>query len=131
MSKNDIVDPNLGLSQFEKLKHDQSIYLDAKINRHNSQGETQARANRALRDIATFIKEDSAENKILKGSTYLGSAAVHVYQSVILQTVFFVCQCDPMTTSVSEWTADKATMDLRRHMMASYNRTPTKKRSGF
>ncbi len=127
-----IIDPNLGLSGNDKIKHDQSVYRDAKIERHESKGEEQARANSALREIGTYIQTESSEAPILKNATYLGSAAVHVYQSAIMGTMFFISQVDPMTTGVPEWTADKALIDLRKHMMTGYGRKMgAPKRSGF
>ena len=133
MSNNNEInlDPNLGLTDAEKKKHDLELYGNAKINRHESKGETQARANRALRDIGMFIQKDSAEKAVLKGLEYLGSAAVHVYYSAALKTSFFVSQTDTMTRTVPEVVASDATVDLRKALMAGYGRTPTKKRSGF
>lgn len=124
-------DPNHGLSAHDKIKHDQALYRDAKIKRHESHGEPQAKANRALEDIARYIQTETAVAPQLKEAEYLGSCAIHVYMLHGLKTAMFVSQVDPMTKRVHEMTASDALTDLRAQLMIGYGRDPQAKRSGF
>jgi hypothetical protein len=133
VSTNDgmLIDPNMGMTEFEKIKHDQGLLLDAKIHRHESTGDTVRRANQALEETAKFIQLHSPEAKVLKSMKYMGSAAVHCYHSEVLQQTFFISQTDPMSRNAPEPMAGAAMSDLRKQLMSSYGRRPEKKRSGF
>lgn len=131
MDKEHELDPNLGMTEHEKIKHDQALFRDAKIDRHVSHGDAQRKANRALEDLAGFIQHDSSEAPILKNAIYMGSAAVHVYTLPGIQETFFVCQTAPMRARASEVLASDATTDLRRQLRIAYGRAGGEKRSGF
>lgn len=62
--------------------------------------------------------------------TYMGSAAVHIYQSEKLGQLFFVCQLDTLE-GCPEVLASKAMSDLRGGVMERYGRKRQVLRSGF
>ena len=61
--------------------------------------------------------------------TYLGAMAIHVYQSPILEQLFFVSQLP--VRNIPEAIAAKAITDLRGSVMEAYGRKRQVKRSGF
>lgn len=126
-----LIDPNMGMTDAEKHKHDKALNMDAKIHRHESTGDSVKRANMALEDLAQFIQVASPEAKILKSMKYMGSCAVHCYYSEVLQQTFFISQTDPMSRNAPEPMAGAALSDLRKQLMSAYGRKPQKRRSGF
>lgn len=68
-------------------------------------------------------------NPLPKNLKYLGSAAVHIYQSEMLGQLFFASQCPLGDTP--ELVASAAMTDLKGAMMEQYGRARKTKRSGF
>lgn len=63
---------------------------------------------------------------------YKGSAAVHIYQSPILEQIFFASQTSPLVVRrCPEILAAKAFDDLLREMKETYGHKVGKLRSGF
>lgn len=87
-----------------------------------------ARANRALGDLANFIKEDCGVPQ-LKDATYLGSAAVHIYMLPHMRQALFISQTDPIS-NCHEFTASEGLRQLQGDMMAHFGRKRKVKRSG-
>lgn len=105
-------------------KFDTDIGIDATIQRETVQNETAKQGNEKLRDIGELC------NPIPDTLKYLGSAAVHVYQSEMLGQIFFSSQAQTLQ-DCPEFLASKALDDLRGTAMEFYGRSRQKKRSGF
>lgn len=96
----------------------------AKVERELVGGTGPARAN------ASLLQLGAAVNPKPETLEYLGSGAVHIYKSPILDQLFFISQTETLGTT-PEIVADKALTDLRASFMERYGRTPGRKRSGF
>jgi hypothetical protein len=114
--------------EFKKKIFDADIGHKAHVERGVHQGKLMGRANRALGDIASFIKED-CDVPQLKEAIYLGSAAVHIYMLPTLQQAMFVSQVDPLGTT-HEFTAAEALRQLRGDTQEYFGRKRQVKRSG-
>lgn len=84
-------------------------------------------AGKNLLTIGQFLKEHDAG---IKHCQYLGSAAVHVYQSEMLGEVFFFTQTNTLC-QMPEVTASNALSELMKRSMEYYGRKIPKKRSGW
>lgn len=62
-------------------------------------------------------------------SSYMGTFAVHIYETPALRQLFYVIQ--NCKGEIPEMVASKAFEDLRGQVMESYGRNRPKKRSGF
>lgn len=81
-------------------------------------------ANQKLGDIGEFL------NPKPKELNYIGSTAIHIYQSEMLGHIFFVSQTGSLGDT-PEVTASTALTALKGDMMKEYGRGRQKKRSGF
>lgn len=117
------------MHEFEKKKLDDNLFIDAKVDKDKIEGLQMRRANMALGDIGNFIKHD-CDIAALRECKYMGSMAVHVYQSEMLEQIFFIAQTPLNETR--EWTADKAFLQLKEAAKQFYGRNTVKRtRSGF
>lgn len=88
-----------------------------------------ALAHQTLRDIGEHIKAESSDS-VLKNLTYVGSAAVHIYQSEILGSIFYVTQTSTLGKA-HELTCSQAITQLKHDCMTKYGRKAPTKRSGL
>lgn len=96
----------------------------AQVQRQEFTGEAVSKANRMLNELGNVL------NPVDETLNHVGSAAVHIYQSPVLEQIFFVTQTHGMQR-VEEVTASAAFDDLRTALMKTYKRKPGRKRSGF
>lgn len=114
--------------EFKKKIFDADIGHKAYVDRGNHQGPQMAKANRALGDLAAFIKEDCGVPQ-LKDAVYLGSAAVHIYMLPHMRQALFISQTDPLAQT-HEFTASEGMRQLREDCKQFFGRKRTVKRSG-
>lgn len=117
------------LSDFDKKKFDDDIYLNAIIDRNMERGPEIARANRALVDLASYIQLDCGMPQ-LKDGLYLGSAALHLYLYPTINELAHVCQVSTLGDT-HERLASLGFEELKKKMQEHYGRKPIKRRSGF
>lgn len=97
----------------------------ATVQRDGVESELGGRANLALRNIGEDL------NPLRKqGVNYMGSAALHIYQSEVLGQIFFITQTDTLQ-DVPEVTASKALENFKGDMMETYGKKRQLRRSGF
>lgn len=113
--------------KWEDQKMRNAVGIDINVERSKLGNEAAHRANRALNDIGDFIHQNTDG---LKGLTYLGSAAVHIYLAPTVGEAEFITQTFPLRDT-AERVAGPAFTQLQKDMMAAYNRKTTKIRSGF
>ena len=122
MGKADVTDK-------EKIFRD-SIGQKATVQREKHEGETATMPNQHLIDLGLEVQR-VPEFK-LEHYRYLGSAAVHVFQSAVLGQIDIVSQAGPLVTfGCPEDLAAKAAEDLIREMKERYGKRTGKLRSGF
>jgi hypothetical protein len=95
----------------------------AQVERHELLNKEVEILNRRLQEIAKEL------NPVPKTLNYLGTMAVHVYQSEKLEQLFFSKQT--VLKGMKEMIASKAFEDLRGTVMESYARKRQTRRSGF
>lgn len=110
LKKNKVLDTELG----QKVS----------VQREQDQAELARKSNAILRNIGEGL------NPLAKNLTYMGSMAMHVYQSEILGQIFFIAQTETMQ-NVPEETASAAHQTLKQELMVTYGRVRQTKRSGF
>lgn len=114
--------------EFES-QQDQTLHSDlghkAKVRREDlKDGEKKERATRQLKAIGVELLP-------IPALTYMGSAAVHIYQAPALGEIFFVSQTG-IEAEVSEVTASAACESLIKDVAKQFQgRIIKKKRSGF
>lgn len=106
-------------------KFNTDMGINATVKRETKGNSDFKNANLKLRSIGSKMG-----TREFKGYTYIGSAAVHIYQSEILGELGFASQVDTLQDTV-EILADKALTALKSDMMNFYGRDRQKKRSGF
>lgn len=112
------------LHPYKKQSFKTDIEVNAKVERHKGSSNLAAQGNRALRSIGSNL------NPIPGTVEYIGSAAVHIYKSPMLEQMFFVAQTDTLS-ECPEHIASKGITDLRGAAMEHYGRRRATKRSGF
>lgn len=118
------------MHEWEKKKLQDEWYIDAQITREEKQGPQMTRANHALADVARFVQADCGMEE-LKSLHYVGSAAVHIYLSPILQSVIQVTQTNTLA-GTSEFVASVALEQLKKDAKAFYGHARKKTtRSGL
>lgn len=120
--------PTFGLHEFEAQKLNDKMGIEAQVERHEANGEIVNRANGALTEIGEFIHKNAGD-AALRSCDYVGSTAVHIFQSQVLGQFFFLTQCGPIGAT-PEWTANEAFKQLRGDLMAHYGRKRPTSRSG-
>jgi len=95
-----------------------------KVERHEVASEASTKGNGLLRDIGELV------NPIPNTLKYVGSMAVHIYQSEMLRQVFFMGQAQTLGDTPEE-TASAALTNLKGDAMNYYGRARKTKRSGF
>ena len=119
----------MGSNDFKNKPHDEQTFLTeigskATVQRIVVPKEGAAKPNRALCDLGLECQPEH--------TTYMGSAAVHVYMNEILQQLFFVSQTDPLALyKCPEPLAAKAFDDLLGTMKQMYGHRRGRLRSGF
>lgn len=108
------------------------IFLDqigqkARIQRHEKSDGPAKHAAHGLLEIGQFLGEQDAG---VRNCKYMGSCAVHVYQSEVLGEIFFFTQTQTLC-SMPEVTASHAMSQLMKDAMKYYGRKPPEKRSGW
>jgi len=96
----------------------------ATVTREELSSELNTRANQTIRSVGEAL------NPSPNGLQYLGSAAVHVYQSPVLGQVMFVSQTGCIGHT-PEALASKAVHDLKGSLMEQYGKKRRVLRSGF
>lgn len=109
----------------ESAQFDMEMGQKATVQRDDQTGSAAEHANRSLRKIGSELQPEAH-----KDAVYLGSAAVHIYQSPILKHLFLISQTDTLQ-GVHEALAIKAAQDLTKSMQKFYGRRPQTLRSGF
>jgi len=112
------------LNDFMVKKFNTDIGQKATVQRHSLQNELSAVSNAKLKDIGGDL------NPLAESLTYMGSAAVHIYQSEILGQIFILSQTQTLDRA-DENLASKAISDLRESMKEHYGRNRQTLRSGF
>lgn len=112
------------MSDFKKQNFETEIGQKAKVEQTKVDNELSAHANSALRQIGEFINPQVGDEL-----EYMGSAAVHIYQSRKLKHMVFQAQAPLGYTP--ETTASIAMEPLKGEMMNYYGRLKPTKRSGF
>ena len=103
------------------------IGVDATIQRTTVGKEQAAPANQTLAQLGLACHPAPTT-----ATKYMGSAAVHIYYSEILQQLFFVSQCDGLALyGCGEAVASKGLTDLMGAVKKLYGRRHGKLRSGF
>ncbi len=113
--------------RWDDMKVRDSVGISVHVERNEEAGEAATRANRALNDIGDFIHQNKDG---LRGLTYLGSAAVHIYCAETVGEAEFVCQTFPLRNT-EERIAGPAFTQLQKAMMQAYAKKTTRLRSGF
>lgn len=117
----------------EKLTHEEQLHQTEmgqriKVERADrTNSEIIDSAGEALRSIGRAL---GASDPAAKHCRYMGSAAVHIYQSEMLGQVMFFSQASTLG-DCPEPTASDSVTDLRKSMQRHYGRNPGKKRSGW
>lgn len=116
----------ISVNETEKknLKFQGELGGKAKVERHDVSNEQAAQGNARLRDIGEML------NPIPKHVKYMGSMAVHIYQSEMIGQVFFMGQVSTLSGTPEE-TASAALSNLRGDAQSYYGRQRQRKRSGF
>lgn len=113
---------------FEEITHEtemgQKIHVEREL---KVTGDLAKEAGRNLLTIGQFLKESDHS---IKHCRYLGSAAVHVYQSEMLGEVFFFTQVNTLC-NMNEMVASNAMSELNKRGMEYYGRKIPTKRSGW
>lgn len=109
---------------FLTKKFNTDIGQKATVQRQDFANELSTKANAALRGIGESV------NPVAGSLTYMGSAAVHIYQSEMLGQIFFMSQAQTLGQT-DEALASKALNDLRGAMQEHYGRKRQILRSGF
>lgn len=113
----------VGDNKFEDIKFQDDLGINARIERKEETNEGSKAAAARMREAGELLKPT-------KHVAYVGSATVHIYQSELLKTVFYITQTGTLG-ACAELTADGAMSQLRKDMMLHYGRKPGVKRSGF
>lgn len=109
----------------EKLFNTQ-VGQAATVHRETMQADKAEAPNRKLCDLGLAL------NPVPASLTYMGSAAVHIYQSEMLKQVFFVSQTQPLELyRCPELLASKAFDDLLGTMKQMFGHKRSRLRSGF
>ncbi len=96
------------------------------MHRETMQADKAAAPNRKLCDLGLEM------NPVPASLTYKGSAAVHIYQSELLEQIFFISQTQPLDLyRCNERVAAKAFDDLLGAMKEMFGHKRPKLRSGF
>jgi len=109
---------------FNNIKFDTDMNINAKVRRESVQSSDAVRAGSGLTQIGKLLNPKPDTLK------HLGSAAIHIYQSEILEQLFFVSQTGPLNNT-PEILASKAMTALKEDMKVEYGRKRTTKRSGL
>jgi len=112
------------LNDKQAAQFNTEIGQKASINRETDKSEVALYANRKLRELGDEI------NPLPESLRYLGSTAIHIYQTEMLKEIFFVSQTETMQ-DVHELTASKAFETLRSDLEVTYGRARRVRRSGF
>lgn len=96
----------------------------ASVERHEVRGKEIEMANHRVMEIGRSL------NPMPDHLKYLGSMAVHIYQSEMLGQLFFMSQCQTLGDT-PELLASTALTDLKGTAQQFYGRTRQTKRSGF
>lgn len=113
------------LNSFMEQKFKTDIGQKATVKREDIKNELATRTNAQLRDIGTVL--NPIDQDTLK---YMGSAAIHVYQSEMLGQLFFAAQTDTLQ-DMPETLAATAITELKGAMQTFYGRVRRTLRSGF
>jgi len=106
-------------SDHKKLLHETEMGQRIRVDRDgNVVSELSKEAHRNLLTIGQFLKENDHG---IKHCDYIGSAAVHVYQSEILGEIFFFTQTSTLC-GMNEMTASNAMTELMNRMKQYYGR---------
>lgn len=116
--------------EHEKAKFKTEIGINATIKRGLANHEISAKPNRMLVDLGLhFLDQPEFQ---LKGYTYKGSAAVHVFAHDLLNQLDFVSQTDSLLLyKCPENLAARGFDDLLGTLKAMYGHRRPKLRSGF
>jgi hypothetical protein len=114
----------------QEITHDTEMGQKVKVNRDDEiRGDVAKEAGRNLLSIGQYLQEN---DRSVAACNYVGSAAVHVYQSEMLGQVVFFCQTNTLC-GMSELTASNALTELMKRCQQYYR--PKKKigskRSGW
>lgn len=113
---------------FAEITHDTDMGQKVRVERDAKlTGDIAKEAGSNLLTIGQFLAESDHSIKHCK---YLGSAAVHVYQSEMLGEVFFFTQVNTLC-NMNEMIASNAMSELNKRGMEYYSRRIPKKRSGW
>lgn len=115
------------MSDFDLKKLNTELGQKVKVHREELSDTPAKEAAHNLLTIGQFLQETDAAIKHCK---YMGSTAVHVYQSEMLGEIFFFTQTSTLC-GMPEVTASNALSQLMKDCMKQYGRKPPKKRSGL
>lgn len=101
------------------------IGIDATVQRETLGGDVGSHGNQKLNEIGEEM------NPLPASLTYVGSAAMHIYKSEILNQIYFVDQAGPTLKDCPEYLAQLAAKSLIGTIMESFGRKRPKLRSGF
>ena len=121
--------PAVDTSDHRKLLHETEMGQRIRVDRDgNVTSDLSREAHHNLLTIGQFLKEN---DHAIKHCDYVGSAAVHIYQSEILGEIFFFTQTSTLC-GTNEMTASNAWTELGNRMKQYYGRKPGgAKRSGW
>jgi hypothetical protein len=113
---------------FEKQLHETEMGQRVHVDRNRKV--TDGPANEAAHNLMTIGQYLKENDHGIKHCRYMGSAAVHIYQSEALGEVFFFTQVNTLCR-MPELTASNAMTELMKRAMEYYGRKIPTKRSGW
>lgn len=109
--------------EFEKKNFERQLGQASTVERHTLGGDLTTQCNEVLKDLGLELKPNEA-------AEYLGSFAVHAYQTPVLRQMFFLSQTLPQP-GCTPLLASKAIADLGNRTKESLGIVAPQKRSGF
>jgi hypothetical protein len=118
------------LNDHKKQTFKTQMGIDATVQRLEAKPEIASKPNRMLIDLGLSLQDEDKFQ--LKGYTYRGSAAVHIYTHDLLNQLDFISQTNPLDVyKCPQDIASRAFNDLLNSMKALYGHRRAKLRSGF